>query len=1204
MPYFSAHLTGTQRSIRSSIPSLTQRATIPLAFDALLRKQHFHKLLYRGHGEGEAPAEPYSEASAQQELRPPALPTFDGLGTLFDFPTIHPMPSRSLFQHPSAAERLKAARDWLLALPKEEEVVVVAPTHEAGQELLRQVALIQSAGFGWHRITVSRLANELAAYDLAAEEKVPIGTLACEAVVARVVHGLSESGKLGRYAAIAHSPGFAGTVGRALQEVECADVSRSELEIVSLELRQLAEAYDAALSKAKLVDRAAVLETAISACQHMSEHPLLGCPTLLLDLAIDSVRERRLIQHVVKRSDNVLATCVYGDSRSVEHLTQALSIEPSTQDSADSLDNLQRLQRRLFEPLASRDPEQLHPSDESVNVISAAGESRECVEIARAIINFSQQGYQFDRMAVLLRSPDEYRAFLEEAFHRAKVPAHFSQGVVRPDAAGRAFVALLRCAAERLSARRFAEYLSLGEIPQATDAGEPQKPPPEEERWETPEEEFFPSKLLDEAEAELFEDEEQESIPGAETGSTEATEDAPFNVPSNYTAPVYHGSLRAPRRWEQLIVDAAVIGGRNRWQRRLTGLAHQLQLDLEALDDPDDPKAERIQVQIDDLQALQTFALPILVDLDALPNAATWGEWIDRLTALASRSLRQPARVLAMMSELAPMAPIGPIGLEEVTRVLSRHLLQLRIRPEERRDGSIFVGPIEAGRGHTFDVVFIPGIAERLFPRKIAEDSLLNDVHRKKLDASLPCNPDRVEAERTALRLAVSAAKEKVILSYPRIDSEKGRQRVPSFYALEAIRAAEGRLPMFQELAERARTQDATRVGWPAPADPNQAIDDAEYDLALLDALLDKTPEETVGTAHYLLSANPHLARALRFRARRWLRRWTKADGFVEPSPAAVEAIAKHAMSERSFSPTALQTYADCPYKFFLYAIQRLAPRDEVDAIEEMTPLQRGSLIHEIQFRLLSQLQSDGNLPVTTDNLKTALEQLDQEIQSVAATYYDDLAPAIERVWRDGIATVRSDLREWLRRMSIDESGFVPWRFELSFGLPKHRMHDANSVVEAVELACGVRLRGSIDLVEQKRPDRVRVTDHKTGRRTVAKGSVVEGGSSLQAVLYGLVAEQLFADSLVESGRLYYCTAGGSFEDRPVQLDEQAREAADQVVKTIANALSEGFLPAAPKEGACRWCDYQTICGVNEERRVLRKPPAETRPLIQLRKLP
>ena len=94
--------------------------------------------------------------------------------------------------------------------------------------------------------------------------------------------------------------------------------------------------------------------------------------------------------------------------------------------------------------------------------------------------------FLFDRIAVLLRSPDVYRPYLEEAFNRAGIPAHFARGAVRPDPAGRALCALLKCAADGLSARRFAEYLSLGQVPDATSEGAPPEAIPGSERWSYP----------------------------------------------------------------------------------------------------------------------------------------------------------------------------------------------------------------------------------------------------------------------------------------------------------------------------------------------------------------------------------------------------------------------------------------------------------------------------------------------------------------------------------------------------------------------------------------------------------------------------------------------------------------------------------------------------------------------------------------------
>ena len=95
-------------------------------------------------------------------------------------------------------------------------------------------------------------------------------------------------------------------------------------------------------------------------------------------------------------------------------------------------------------------------------------------------------------MAVLLRSPQEYRSHLEEAFGRANVPVYFARGAVRPDPAGRAFHALLCCAAENLSARRFAEYLSLSQVPDAKPDGSPPEAAPASERWVAPDQDLIP----------------------------------------------------------------------------------------------------------------------------------------------------------------------------------------------------------------------------------------------------------------------------------------------------------------------------------------------------------------------------------------------------------------------------------------------------------------------------------------------------------------------------------------------------------------------------------------------------------------------------------------------------------------------------------------------------------------------------------------
>src|SRR4029077_11878981 len=151
------------------------------------------------------------------------------------------------------------------------------------------------------------------------------------------------------------------------------------------------------------------------------------------------------------------------------------------------------------------------------------------------------------------------------------------------------------------------------------------------------------------------------------------------------------------------------------------------------------------------------------------------------LGALATRALRQPDRVLAVLAELAPMARVGPLTLAEILIVLEGLLLETAVPPPSQRYGKVFIGPIEAARGLSFDAVLVPGLAERMFPRKIVEEPILLDAMRGRIGGGLPTNASHLEEERFALALAAGAAERRICFSYPRLDLDQVRPRVPSF---------------------------------------------------------------------------------------------------------------------------------------------------------------------------------------------------------------------------------------------------------------------------------------------------------------------------------------------------------------------------------------------------------------------------------------
>ena len=231
-------------------------------------------------------------------------------------------------------------------------------------------------------------------------------------------------------------------------------------------------------------------------------------------------------------------------------------------------------------------------------------------------------------------------------------------------------------------------------------------------------------------------------------------------------------------------------------------------------------------------------------------EATTVGDEV--LERLAPMVLRHPERVLSVLAELEPMAAIGPVTLDEVRQVLANRLTQLDVESPRYRFGRVFIGTPEQARGRSFDTVFVPGLAERIFPQKLREEPILHDDLRRIIgtaDPPLMTRSDHAAAERLWLRLAAGAARRQVYFSYPRVEVALARPRVPSFYALDVTRTTLGYLPNVDVFEREAAEQSNALLAWPAPVDPLHAIDDMEHDLATLRPLLQAKPEEVPGRA-------------------------------------------------------------------------------------------------------------------------------------------------------------------------------------------------------------------------------------------------------------------------------------------------------------------------------------------------------------------
>jgi len=1074
----------------------------------------------------------------------------------------------------SASARLDAARRFLGGRPPASEQVIVGASRGAADDLARAIAREAGATFGLARFSLTELAARAAA-GLAGARRVPGTQAGAEAVAARAVFDARTAGELAYFEPVSSMPGFPKALARTVHELRLAGIAAERL---AGDLGALVRRVDEELQRAGVDDRAALFRAAAGACR-AGRVRWAELPLLLLDVPLDSRAEQEFAAALVARSAAVLATVPAGDQCALDALTSMGASIESAADVAPPTSDLARLRQYIFS--TERPP--LRDRSGDVRLFSAPGEGREAVEIVRRILDEAAQGVPFDEMAVFLRAPREYLGLLEHAGARADVPMYFDRGTRRPDPAGRAFIALLSCAVEGLSAKRFDEYLSLGQVPRVPDAA---------------------------AAAPLV-----TPIDEAYQRSDELVPDPPdrddFSSIDSDDDAVVAGTLRSPWRWEELIVESAVVGGRTRedgkarWRRRLNGLAADFRYRLEELqkEEPESARIGRLKRDLRNLEHLRRFALPIVDTLAEWPDRSPWGDWLERFSSLARRALRRPARVLQMLADLRPMSGVGPVMLEEARDVLHDRLVTLDWEPPARRYGRVFVGTPHQARGRTFRIVFVPGLAERVVPQRPHEDPLLLDDRRRALDQALVDQEQRGSAERLLLRIAIGAASERVYLSYPRLDVAETRARVPSFYALDVMRAVTGRVPDHRLLATEAAEEGGASLAWPAPRDPDRAIDDLEHDLASLKPLLDtRASADVKGRAHYLLGLNDALRRSVISRWMRDRKPWSTSDGLIRIAPGTESALAANRLAKRPYSLSALQRFATCPYRFLLATIHRLEPWDEPEPLVRMDPLTRGSLFHKVQADFYRLMQSRQALPVARAALPDAVKTVEAVLDRVAAEYEETLAPAIERVWRDEIGELRRDLGIWVQKLAEDQV-WRPQYFEFSFGLKDDEGRDPRSVPDPILIDGRFTLHGAVDLIEQRADlDVLRVTDHKTGKNRSTPDLIVGGGAMLQPVLYSVAVEQALGKRVVE-GRLYYATTVGGFAEKPIAIDDYTRGQGLQVLEIVDRAVETGFLAAAPADRACTWCEFRPVCGPREEERVSHKARERLADLEALRSM-
>ena len=664
--------------------------------------------------------------------------------------------------------------------------------------------------------------------------------------------------------------------------------------------------------------------------------------------------------------------------------------------------------------------------------------------------------------------------------------------------------------------------------------------------------------------------------------------------------PLVHDGQPAPAvEWDVLSCDAGVIGGAESWQSHLVSHAKALRRKAARCSAG---MASQIEQQADQSMALASFMADVVARCEESPS--TWSEWsawslrlVRRLLGSMARRAGWPAAeqhardaVVRLLEQIGALDALGTHAGPGDFRAVVADALDAPAPQATRFGQGVFVGRVDEVVGMPLAAVFVLGMADGRFPPAPQDDTLLPLAERSAAGGGIPPGSD-LPADARHDYLAVLASARERHLSFARGDQRRGGQQRPARWFLDAVQSLAGTLgPRGGEA--RLYSGDLEHLA-PVPgyaAVPSltavvraegEAASSGDWDLRSLLRWHDR--HGRLG-GHPLLDADRVLAQGIRAHAERRSRRFTRFDGAIgrHDGHLVVGSPASGAVQ----SPTGLQTYAQCPRKYLFARLLRISARERPEEIWQISPLDRGSLVHEVLEAF-----------VASQTVRSPQERIQpgQSWGEDGRRHLHDVAGRIfERYEQRGL-TGRSTLweldrrrimRDLVRFLAEDDAdraelGSTPEAVELAFG-----PGEGAQVIVELDGGRRVEFRGRGDRVDRTRSGGVVVTDYKTGSpaafRSLAEDPV-SGGRLLQLPIYGLAARARFGDVPVRT-RYWFVSSAGKFVRHGYDLDDACLDRFRSVVGVIADGIESGCFPANPgppvngTNANCATCDFTSVC--------------------------
>lgn len=937
---------------------------------------------------------------------------------------------------------------------------ILVPTNLLKVYLPRRLA----ESFGGHASLRFQTLTDLVR-TLSPTEAKPLPQFADELIIAGLVARRVTRGSY--FHPVSEGLGFRAALLSAIRDLKQADISPSELRKAArglnrakfAQLADLYEAYESALKEKNFTDDDDLLRLAVKASD--SQLSTLNSQLLIYGFYDFNHLQRELIAALARRASTTVFMPYHPNEAfryaepTLRWFERTLGVEAehyADVGDAELPSTLANLRSGLF---VGRELRQVgEPDPWQVAILSTPGESREAREMLREAVQFAKRSEKsLHHAAVLARNVENYADPLRDcaASRGCTVHVHGGQSLLQQPVA-QAVLLLTRIVDEDFSRRTVLEFLSLSPI------------------------------RLDEA------------------------------------LPEKHRARFLPSAWAQISADAGIVRGADAWLQRTAQWIRSELRRKAYLEERGEPVSPRVEERIAMARAMEAFAQRLFGALATIPRDSKWSTMVAAVERVATQYLTPSDELTSALNCIRDLAALEPIRetvrLADFIEFARKTIEAQRVSDARFEEGGLFVGGLESCRGVTWPMVVIPGLIESSFPRVIREDPILLDQERKVLSEHgggdrLPLKLTGHDEERLLFQLAVESARERLVLTYPRLDPFNGSPRVPSILLLHVLEALRGGSANFELLNVDPlhRVVPLTETAGDSPGDT--LVDVGEYDLNTTHSAL----RRGVRTLKpYLDTVSPWIAHGLGCERKRWgSPAFTEFDGVFQ-SKEAKELLARRFDGE-VWSVTALERFARSPFQFFLTDVLGIEEFDEPEEAETISALDLGSLWHGILREVVGRFQEEKLWPVRAGDRKRQLDLLHKIGHEQFDRFEKHGVTGYAILWEICREKTLAELEAWLDVESEDGS-FTPLHVE--YPLPAATVF-------------GVPIKGRADRIDTAvHGGAWRVYDYKTGSKPFKAASFNEG-RALQIPLY-LLALESAAKQTVSDGYYYYVTRRGGLK--------------------------------------------------------------------------